>query len=102
MRRNVQEAIGQVRATIAAGKKYGQPCRPGMAWEVAETLADEVERFHKRLTEVELAAADAAIRAADGDPEAFGRRGSELVKHFVEKRRAIVFRRDAGNGSGTR
>lgn len=54
MRRNVQEAIRQVRESITASKRAR--LHVGTAWSVAETLADEVERLHKRLEEAERVA----------------------------------------------
>lgn len=51
MRRNIHDAIREVRAS----RSNADRCRMsiGHAWEVAETLADEVERLHNRLEEAE-------------------------------------------------
>lgn len=86
MRRSVQEAIRQVRKSIASDKLWNIPPSPAL-W-AAETLADEVERLHKRIEALELQAADNAISEAGGDPEEVGKRGAAFVAGLVERRSA--------------
>lgn len=58
MRRNVQDAIRRVRSEVEAAKRYSFKLSSGL--ELAELLADEVERLHKRLEEAERLSAPVA------------------------------------------
>lgn len=79
MRRSVQEAVRATRATWKDFDRYGVTHRPGAAWEHAKTLADEVERLHKRL---------ARARTIEGLARDVARLGSSVP--YVRLREALA------------